>query len=479
MQLTLPVADVICIYGLPNHELYLDLTGWLEESQERYLVILEDDEQALINHRDRHERIRFCYADSVESLKKIAWELVFLQFEYLKVPGNSSKNLEKMESVFSKMAFFQQGIHLVASDFQNRGLDLLHNIMKNCPHLAKAKRGEQLFQQFTGVPAIICGAGASLEKETTLLKELQDKALVFAGGTSLSSLAKYGITPHFGGLIDPHPPSKRFFAHQSFHIPLFFQSRAHPDLVKQMKGPLLWVPGSQNDFFGEETFDGGWNVSTFLTALAYHLGCNPIILVGVDLAQRGDKCYAGDFERTEKGEMIWVREDLYTRRDWIFAADWLSDFAKNHSEVDWINVSDGLEIGGFKKGNLKDYPLDQKRDLLELVHEKIGALEAGAGPNIKFDELKSSFARVGLLCAEMLELLEQLFPQSPEKNGEYALLEISIEKEIAYIKFLRPIWDVWKHLFARQIPKDIPAEYGIGLNQWLFIKGICDDARKI
>ncbi|MBS0629919.1 MAG: motility associated factor glycosyltransferase family protein [Verrucomicrobia bacterium] len=471
MQVTTPVADVICLYGLPNHELYLELREWLDEKPDRFLVILEDDERVLIGHQSGHDRILLCYADSDEALKKIAWELVFLQFDFLKTPGNSSKNPEKMETIFAKMAFFQQGIHLVASDFQNRGLDLLENLVANNPRLEKAKKGEELFGSFEGVPAIICGAGVSLEKAAPYLK---NNALLFAGGTALSSLGKLGISPHFGGLIDPHPPSSRYFQHKSFDVPLFFQTRVHPDLLKQMRGPLLWMPGSQNDLLTEEAFDGGWNVSTFLTAIALKLGCNPIILVGVDLAQRGEKSYAADLERPEGGELIWVRDDLYTRRDWLFAADWLSDLAKTHPEVEWINCSDGLEIGGFKKQNISELSFAP----LAPFQDKIRALNSSA-PKLDLKELRCSFERVGELCGEMLELLEKLFPNSPEKNGEYALLEMSIAKEIAYIKFLKPIWDIWKHVFSRQIPKDIPIEYGIGLNQWLFLQGICNDARKI
>lgn len=471
MQVTTPIADVICLYGLPNHELYLELTSWLDEKAERFLVILEDDERVLIGHQSGHERIRLCYAENDEALKKIAWELVFLRFEYLQQPGNSSKNPEKMEGYFAKMAFYEQGIHLVASDFQNRGLDLLQNLIANNPRLAKAKKGEELFGAFAGVPAIICGAGVSLEKAAPYLK---NNALLFAGGTALSSLGKYGLSPHFGGLIDPHPPTGRFFQHKSFDIPLFFQSRVSPDLLKQMRGPLLWIPGSQNDLLTEETFDGGWNVSTFLTAVAQKLGCNPIILVGVDLAQRGEKSYAGDFARPEAGELIWVQDDLYTRRDWLFAADWLADLTAAHPEVEWINCSDGLEIKGFKKQNISELSFGP----MAPFQHHIEALKTAA-PSLDVKELKRSFARVSELCGEMLELLERLFPNSPEKNGDYALLEHAIVKEIAYIKFLKPVWDIWKHVFIRQIPKEIPAEYGIGLNQWLFIQGICNDAWKI
>ncbi len=478
MQLTLPAADVLCMYGLPDQELYTELKEWLGENPERFLLVLEDDE-TVDEQVVKNERVRLCRIDATEELKKVVWELVFLQFAYLKEPGNSSKDSQKMEAALAKLAFLQQGVHLVASDFQNRGVDLLHNFLGNSALFSKAKRGQSLFGAFSGVPAVICGAGTSLEKEAPYLRTLKDRALLFAGGTALSSLSQMGIKPHFGGLIDPHAPSNRFFQHQAFEVPLFFQTRAHPQLVKQMQGPCLWMPGSENDLLENEAFDGGWNVSTFLVAIACHLGCSPIILVGVDLAQKEDRVSAGGLGREEEEELIPLENGLYTKRDWVFAADWLSDFAKNHPEVEWVNASVGMEVAGFKACTVRDLSFEKQTDLLGGVHSAIEGLESGITPPFSPSDLEKSFRTVGDLCVEMLQLLERLFPGSPQKSGEYILLELEIEKEIAYMRFLRPIWDVWRNVFSRQIPKDVPPEYGIGLNQWLFIKGICDESRQV
>ncbi|NGX38060.1 MAG: hypothetical protein K1000chlam2_01229 [Chlamydiae bacterium] len=474
MQVTLPVADVLCVYGFPEGELLEELKHWLNEEDARFVVVIEDDEKALMRGSE-HERIRLCNGENEEALKQIAWEFVFLTFEYWKVPGNGAKNLEKMEALFAKMAFLQEGIHLVASDFQHRGIDLLTNFLRNSSCFSNASDGRDLFGAFKGVPAVICGAGASLEMEAPYLRTLKDRALIFAGGTALSSLSQFSIQPHFGALIDPHPPSKRYFENGAHAMPLFFQNRVHPTVLEQAQGPLLWIPGSRNDFLEKEMFDGGWNVSTFQAALACHLGCNPIILVGVDLAQSKDKHYAGDFERPEEGELVPIEGGLFTRRDWIFAADWLSHFAKLHPEVEWINASCGMEIAGFEKKPLHEVSFERQLDLQGEVYSAVLNLEKG----MQRENFGQSFEKVGELCEKMLALLEQIYPNPVEKNGEYALLELEIEKEMAYVRFLRPIWDVWKHVFARQIPKEIPKVYGMGLNQWLFMKGICDDARKI
>jgi len=475
MQLTLPAKDVLCVYGQPDHELSSELMPWLEEDSNRFLVILEDDERLLFSLEPTHERMHICSLEE-KSLKKAAWELVFLEFTYFDRPGNSLKDPEKMYLAFAKMTYLQEGVHLVASGYKERGLDLLHNYLKNQKHFSAARDGRELFGKFTGIPAIICGAGASLENESACLKAMEDRALIFAGGSAVECLSKMGMKPHFSAFIDPHPPSREV---REISTPTFFQSRAHPDILQNISGPLLWTPGSSIDFFEDETFDGGWNVSTYLASLAFHMGCDPIILVGVDLAQKEDRPYAAGVERPEGGELVPLPEKgLFSRKDWLFAGDFLNKFAEKNSGVEWINASDGLEIAGFAKKELGQIHLENRESLRKTVQEAIASTRQGIAISIDADALKESFAKASELAAEMLELLEKLFPHSPEKSGEYALLQREIEKEIAFQRFLSPIWDVWKHVLARQIPGDIPEEYGLGLNRWLFIKGVCDDARK-
>ncbi len=469
MQLILPVCDVLCVYGVPDRELEKELRRWVDE-EGRYVVIFDEGEEKEFGDG----RICFSHLED-EDLKKIAWKLVFLQFGFLDRCGNNTKDQGKRDALFAKIAYFKDGVHLVASDFQDRGINFIHNCKKNSEFLEEAYDGRRLFGGVKNIPAVICGAGPSLEKEIPYLRLLKDEALIFAGGTALSSLSHFGMRPHVGGVVDPHEPRERFFQHQAHEVPLFFQSRAHPKMLESMQGPLLWIPGSENDFLDEESFDGGWNVSCFLTALACHMGCNPIILVGVDLSETEDKSYAGGFSREGEERAVEISDGVLTRKDWIFARDWFAEFAKKHPEVEWKNASNGMAIEGFDLTTLKNLSFEKQEDLSGEIHSQLQRIK----PGVSFDFDWKSFERVGALCTQIIGVLERIYPNPPEKNGEYVLLSVEIEKEVAYERFLLPVWKVWQHVFRRELSPDIPKGYGLELNQWLFMKGICDETRDL
>lgn len=461
-------AQVFCLYGAPEKNLAEELLFWLDEDPEHFLLILEEEQKdsSLI-----HDRARQVIWENEEELKQVAWETVFLSFEYAPELGNLSKKGENQKKAYARMAYFQEGIHLVASDFKERGVNFLHHFFQNASLIQKAKRGRDLFGQFSGVPAIICGAGPSLEKEMAQLKSFRDSALIFAGGTALDILAKEGFIPHFGGILDPHPPQEK----EKCTSPTFFQTRIHPDRLAQVKGPRLWIEGGGNDFFEEGQFDGGWNAATFLTALAYHLGCNPIILVGVDLAQPKNKKYAGTCSSPNEEELIPIEGGLFTRKDWLFAADWLSTFAKEHPAFQGYNGSDGIDINGFGKKDLSSFSFPSQENLKGRIE---GALSE-AGGEIPLPDptmIRQSLERCGTFCMEIIQLLEKLYPKPPSEDEQYRSLLLKMEEEVAYKKCLAPIWEIWKYPLKRKIPSEIPQEYGLGLNKWLFLKGVCEDA---
>lgn len=463
MQLTFPECDVLCFHDLPNQEMLDALKEWLEESEERNAVIFAEASKKI------HPQIQWCAKDD-GSIEKLAAEKVFLRFDYLPSKEDDDLFFSKVESIVKRKS-------LSASDFRNRGVDRLQNLLKNSTCFPFAYEAKNLFGSFSQIPAIICGAGPSLEKEIPYLRLIKERALLFAGGAALSSLSSFEITPHFGGLIDPHPPTEIDFASSAVEIPCFFQNRVHPDKLLSIQGPLLWTAGSDHDFFEEVSFEGGWNVSTYLTALACHLGCNPIVLVGVDLCGRGGKVYSGTLERRD--EMIEMADGVTTKSDWLFAARFLSDFAKKHPEVKWINASDGIEFGGFEKRRLHEVIFESEYDLKGRIHASIAGSKRGVMKGFDRKMILKSLDRVGSLCDQMIALLEKSFPNLPTKDSELTLLTFEMEREEAYALFAKKVWEIWEPVFVRSIPKEMPREFGIHLNRWLFIKGICHDAKQV
>jgi len=471
---TLPDCQVLCTFGSPEPDLYEALIDWLDEKQERTLLVLDEKkEMARID-----DRVYWCQLGNEEEVAK---KLVFLSVGYLPHPGNSEKSEEEMAASFAKLSYLIEKNQLIASDFQNQGLTQLDNFFKNASFAGQSVEGTDLFGKFQGVPALICGAGPSLEIDAEQVAALKDHALLFAGGTALSSLAMMGITPHFAGAIDPHSPQERHFLHKAHHLPIFYQNRTNPDRLKEWEGKGVWIPGGLNDLFEKVHFDGGWNVSTFLAAIAYEMGCNPIILVGVDLAQSKDKSYASDLPRTEGGDLVQVPgTEFYSRTDWLFARDWLTEHARSRPDRQWIQTSKGgLDIGGFERKDLEEIKLPKIKHLERQINDALEKCRPKGKGAYSKEELIPSYCRVEELCNQLLELSEQIFPDPPHKKGEYTILQVEMEAEVVYRKHLLPIWNIWEPILARQIPKDVPPGYGIELNRLLFIKEICHAARAL
>ncbi len=198
--------EVLCIYGFD---------AGLEPKEGQTLLFLEEEESALPLFQENGKKIVILPKKHPEEvLKKLAWEYVFMPFAF-------QESKKDTKHVLQMMAYYQMGVQLVASEFRDWGLAALSNTLANVSKVSSSKAASGLFGAFAGTPAVICGAGPSLEKEIDTLRGVQDNALIFAGGSALNVLAKAGITPHFAAALDPDPPSKRHKAQTSFALPFF------------------------------------------------------------------------------------------------------------------------------------------------------------------------------------------------------------------------------------------------------------------
>lgn len=246
-----------------------------------------------------------------------------------------------------------------------------HKIVENV--IANYSRLHQCFDanalQFKNTPAIICGAGPSLEKSFSALREAGDKALIFAGGSAIPILARNNIRPHFAMALDPnHEELDRLKQNTATDVPFLFAPRVHHEVLPLMTGPLGYLKTDTGGLFeswleeklgltgiptGPDMGPEAFSVTTLAISYAYALGCNPIILTGVDLAYTSGKRYASGVE-AEKGnsedpralEKVQLRTDIYgepveTLLKWVMESDCISTFAKNHPETNFLNASQG------------------------------------------------------------------------------------------------------------------------------------------
>ena len=64
-------------------------------------------------------------------------------------------------------------MNLILNEYLTGQRGFLSNFYLNLYYLPDSKKGNDLYGKFQGIPAIICGAGPSLQKNIHLLKELK------------------------------------------------------------------------------------------------------------------------------------------------------------------------------------------------------------------------------------------------------------------------------------------------------------------
>ncbi|GAA4718730.1 motility associated factor glycosyltransferase family protein [Brevibacillus fulvus] len=150
------------------------------------------------------------------------------------------------------------------------------------------------------VPAVLVSAGPSLKKALPYLNELKKHSLVGSVGTAAALLWQNGIIPDFVVMSDPKPGMMhQLQGWESEQVPLFFLSTLYAELVAQYKGPKFivfqegYAPAEERAAQRQEpTIQTGGSVATTLFSLVRSFGCQPICLVGQDLAYTDNQTHA-------------------------------------------------------------------------------------------------------------------------------------------------------------------------------------------
>jgi len=459
--------DAVCLFGSSDDS----LLSWVEQSKERALIFLEEDEHLFLKAKSGalsdHPQVRILYysKENLELFKQIAWEFVFLRWGYFVLEGGCP---ERAQECFALLEQYHLRVDLLASEYQDRGLKVLSNVFSNLSLVRQSKRGSSLEGSCRGMTAVVCGAGPSLNKVAPLLSQLQNQLLIIAGGSAVKALNAQGITPHLIAAIDPDPSYPRFLEQESFETPFFYQSRFNHDLLYRSQGPKVWMPSQsliplESYLLSEcglysEPFDAGWTVANFCTSLAAHLGVERIIFTGVDFVCGKEAVYASNLHSSEHQEcLIEWQKGIYTRKDWLMSADWTRSFVRNHPHIQWMNLSsapiDLLGVPEISFEHLLKLDLPPETDLFAKVHALIEEADSVAISPAKVDQVRAqmrcSFETCFQLSQKLLHLWEQAYPASPLEDPHYMLIQHDFEQEICYEKCLAPLWDVWKYSILR------------------------------
>lgn len=194
----------------------------------------------------------------------------------------------------------------------------LRNMLMNADRYASCAGITALAGASKGSPAVTVAAGPSLQKNLALLAEpgVRDRVVIIAAQTVLKPMLNAGVRPHFVTALDHHELSGRFYegltADDVRGVRLVVEPKANPAILESFPGEILCTQEPVlDDLIGEELtrpmghITPGATVAHLSYALARYLGCDPVIMIGQDLAFTDGQYYAANaaIHRVWQGEI--------------------------------------------------------------------------------------------------------------------------------------------------------------------------------
>ncbi len=329
--------------------------------------------------------------------------------------------------------------------FVNRlqGARLWRHTLRNLAHFSRSFLVNNMRDRYRGMPAVIVGAGPSLERDLDVLRQLSSRALILAGGSAIRALSAHGIAPHFALALDPNEEEIARVVSQ-FPTPLLYATRLHPEVLNRWRGPLGYIRagmGGMPEAWCEARLGltcpplhlhpESYSVTPVAVELAAFFGCSSATLVGVDLAYTGGRRYAAGVEGPESREpMLLTSRDVYgnpiqTSLQWDLESRALTAAARR---LPLFNASRGLAIPAVPHRPLaiQDFPATWTFPPLDPPM-----------PPLDTDSLTRAW-RAGV--ERITAHLKVLASDAP--LGQKALAEVELEEEELY----GPIFSEYHHL---------------------------------
>lgn len=500
-------TNVLYCFGMGCGELHTRLQDWLDKAQDRYLVFLEDDNAILRRflETDGAEKLLRCRQTMIidpgkteHEMNLVAEELAyyFVQLPIFVTALASYKKGRETMFRYLQMRLMHQAAYVSygSEEFLQYGGSFFANYYANIAKIPDSYSAKNLWGAFSGIPAIITGAGPSLNKNGGLLASLQDKALIFAGGSAMNALDHLGVQPHFGATVDPNYEQViRVTNQNNAQIPFFYKARVHHQVLPFVHGPKVYLPGNtgypisewiESRLGIEQTIvQEGHNVLHMTMDLARLMGCDPIIFVGMDLAYTGLQQYAScvitDPSLSEQAlihgmglnDNGFLRPDIYgnpvyTLWKWVAESNYTSSYVTNHPEITFLNCTEGgIGVKGVENKALElviQEHLDKEWDLSAKIHSLLTPCRYQVTEQ-KICQVCHPVRQSLIRCKQVCSDLEQLFVELQEAivAEDFSVMEqlssvieekqLCLGQEIAMTQILGPVNHVRSILFERQI----------------------------
>lgn len=460
------IGTTIIINGLYNGDYIEELEKYLSSSNEVFIIEFNKDVYIKYN-KNNYDNINVIFYEKDSELINAFYKrieenvknILFIDF------GNYNKIYrDKINEITLNINDLFINSKINDSTMEVFKKTWFECFVNNLPNILEGDYLENYKDYYKDYPAIIVSAGPSLEKNIQLLKHIENKVVIICNGRTLKVLKKYNIKPTFVCVIDPGQGSYTVIKDDlDTTIPMIFNELTNSKVVKEYKGKKISYTNANVFQISQEIFQienvvslyQGGSVAHSSIDSARYLGCNPIVMIGQDLAYTNEKCHsdsAAHDVNNNIGQFDMRVEDINgnlvgTSFMLNFFRLNLESYIKNHDEIRYINATEGgANINGTKTKKLLDIVQLYKngKDIPEIRIKKYFTDENKTSAKEKISQYKMKFKNIKRKSEEILKYNERFLEffnrnnfVDNKINGEIEKREKVIMKEIEALDFIR------------------------------------------
>lgn len=394
-----PPMRVLLIAGLQNPQFLLNLLNEKAVQKETFKVFIVENNPAVLadafQHYDlvsliNYSKTEWFFMHNVESIKPALFRIlkreeVASMMRNVHILETAAPQPAEVSDFYKELPqIYDETIFHVMHNFGriSDSLDGVRATLMNEEAIMSNPGIRDLKNAFKGLPALVVGAGPSLDKHLKQIKQQNDKFVVIAADAALKPLIQAGIRVDYTTSIERlNDYQKPFFEGLgpistelvAFPVVLPSQFKLFPGQIR-----LVYRNYSYFAYFEKNWPKGilkcGGSTSHLAVRLADWMGCSKIILIGIDSAyeqKEGEDSYRSHCSATgypEWGHFLPLKElteerkhsnpitgtsnsgkDVLTNMTYY---QWAKEYAEELSEIGFripiVNCSaDGLKIEGI------------------------------------------------------------------------------------------------------------------------------------
>lgn len=375
------MVNIAIFFGI-DADLFNYINKKWRKNDTKFAIVFETDRKKYVSHIDAivksHLPIKIFLDLPVEDAYSVLYSFLVEQNRFVWFPtaevfgpnvkSNYAKAMTGMLIVALRLAILRYG-----NDPED-SLIGISNMFHNINEIINNPGINMLKDTFKDKPAIVVATGPSLTKQLPLLKELQDKAVIIAADASLKPLLEFGIRPHLVASLERIPETVAMLNRWKDDELDGIYLAACPVVPKEVymgyPGPRVIVYRNFDHFKWLDIERGILQVEQSSGNMAFkiaeELGCNPIALVGQDLAFVGDKTHADDaplFEGESQNHLNMsrikvpgnVEPEVETHQIWYDCLKAYEHDLKMYQGKCYNCTEGGAKIQGATIGTLKEF----------------------------------------------------------------------------------------------------------------------------